>query len=134
MQKFRYSNVQRVKETKSKHYSKIIEKIKKNEHIRACAHRIGNTVERLQREKLFFRNDNGLHKNKNEVNGKVYTHYRKELYRKLKWYGFINRQRSEDKMMNCFQKKFGKAENTIVCIGDWEPRKRIETYEILTTN
>ena len=64
LQKFRYSNVQRVKETKSKHYSKIIEKIKKNEHIRACAHRIGNTVERLQREKLFFRNDNGLHKNK----------------------------------------------------------------------
>ena len=88
-------------------------------------------------------------KMKNEVNYYVYKHYRQEIYRKLKWYGFINRQKSEDKMKrtykrlvlrryrlrtNCFQKKFGKAENTIVCIGDWEPRKRIETYEILTTN
>ena len=28
--------------------------------------------------------------------------------------------------MNCFQKKFGKAENTIVCIGDWEQKKHMK--------
>ena len=42
LQKFRYSNVRRMKETKSKHYSKIIDKIKKDGNIRACAHRIRN--------------------------------------------------------------------------------------------
>ena len=68
----------------------------------------------------------GYIKMKNEVNGKVYTHYRKELYRKLKWYGFINIQRSEDVMMNNFVKKFGKADKTIICIGDWEQKKQMK--------
>ena len=65
-------------------------------------------------------------KMKNEVNYNVYKHYQQEVYRKLKWYGYINRQKSEDKMMNRFEKLFGKAEDTIICIGDWTQKKQIK--------
>ena len=51
---------------------------------------------------------------KNEINYNVYKHYHQEVYRKLKRYGYIKHQKSEDKMMrtNKFEKRFGKAENT----------------------
>ena len=65
-------------------------------------------------------------KMKNEINYNVYKHYQQEVYRKLKWYGYINRQKSEDRMMNQFEKLFGKAEDTIICIGDWEQKKQIK--------
>jgi hypothetical protein len=37
---------------------------------------------------------------KNEVNNILSDYYEKEVYRKLKWYGFINRQRSEKWMLD----------------------------------
>ena len=46
-------------------------------------------------------------KNKNKTNNKLYKYYEKDLYRKFKWYGFINRQRSENWMVNNFERKFG---------------------------
>ena len=41
------------------------------------------------------------------------------MYRKLKWHAFVNRRRSEDRMVNNFRKKFGKAEDIVIGWGDW---------------
>lgn len=37
--------------------------------------------------------------------------------------GYWNRLRSEQKMINRFKSIFGKPDETIVCVGDWEQRK-----------
>ena len=49
----------------------------------------------------------------------MYPEYEKEVYRKLKWHAFVNRRRSEDRMVNNFRKKFGKAEDIVIGWGDW---------------
>ncbi|KAH9257656.1 hypothetical protein BASA81_004105 [Batrachochytrium salamandrivorans] len=44
---------------------------------------------------------------KNEVNARLFPHYEQEAYRVLKWRAFVNRRRSEDRMVNRFRDKFG---------------------------
>jgi len=58
---------------------------------------------------------------KNIINGMIMEHYKDELYRKLKWYSFINRQKSEDKLIKEFKTKFGdpKKEDTCLVWGDF---------------
>ena len=55
------------------------------------------------------------------VNGiKFYENY---IFRKLKLNGYINRLKSEQKLINHFTKIFGTPDNTVITIGDWEQRK-----------
>ena len=57
------------------------------------------------------------------------SYYEKDLYRKLKWYSYINQQKSEARMINNFKKKFGDENNTLVCFGDWEQQKQMKYKE-----
>jgi len=59
----------------------------------------------------------------------IYNVYKNKLMRLLKWYTFINTQRSESKLLMNFKKKFGTPEETIVCIGDWGNEKQIKNQE-----
>jgi hypothetical protein len=43
----------------------------------------------------------------------------KNIYRKLKLNTFINKRRSEDKMMNEFKKKMGSPEKVLLVLGDY---------------
>lgn len=43
----------------------------------------------------------------------------KTTVRKLRWNGYINRRRSEDKMINQIKSKFGDPSDTIIALGDW---------------
>ena len=59
---------------------------------------------------------------KNKLNEQLFDYYKKELYRKLKWYRFINTQRTEDNFINRFNDKFGDNKNTIVALGDFQEK------------
>ena len=56
----------------------------------------------------------------------IKKYYKKEIYRKLRWFGFINKQRSEDCMVNNFRKAFGNPKDIIVCFGDYEQKKSLK--------
>jgi hypothetical protein len=56
-------------------------------------------------------------KKKNEVNAKLFAEYENKLFRKLKWYSYINRQRSDSLLLNRIEKKYGK--DAIIIYGDW---------------
>ncbi len=56
---------------------------------------------------------------KNIINLNVTNYYKKDLYRKLKWFSFINKQKSESRMINEFKKIFGKPEETAVFFGNY---------------
>ncbi len=47
-------------------------------------------------------------------------------FRQYKWYSFINKKRSEDKLLNKIEKKFGK--DSIVIIGDWCIKKQMRNF------
>lgn len=50
----------------------------------------------------------------------MYYHYEQRLFRKLKLNRFTNTQKRELKMVKNFSNKFGKPENTIFVIGDYD--------------
>ena len=66
---------------------------------------------------------------KNYVNTFIQEYYENELFRKLKWYSYINIQRNEAKMINNFKEKFGSSKDTIVYMGDWGCRNHIKNGE-----
>ena len=66
---------------------------------------------------------------KNEINSILLSFYERRLFRKLKLNGYLNRKRSEQRMINQFKKKFGNEKETIVCFGDFEQKKHMKFKE-----
>ena len=119
---FKYTKAKRNSDTKKKKYDKIrLEQ--KEEKIK------GKTINEIEEELSIYN-----HKTcdfvsfmlylvkKNKINSILIKHYRKKIYRKLKFNTYINTQRSEDNMVNNFKKKMGKPEDTIIAIGDYSDK------------
>ena len=51
------------------------------------------------------------------------------IFRKLKWWSKINKQRSEDQFINRFKNKFGNGKENAVLIGDWSEEKPMKNKE-----
>jgi hypothetical protein len=66
---------------------------------------------------------------KNAVNQQLFEFYERDEFRKYKWYGYINRQRADAKMINEFKKKFGPPSETGILMGDWSQRKQMKGCE-----
>lgn len=119
---FRYSQIQRNKETRNKRFMKIIEKDK----IKFKIKELENELSFCNSKSCGLKNVKEYIKCKNKINNLLNEYYNKKLYRKLRWYGFINRQRSEDCMINNFREKFGNKNETIICFGDYEQKKHLK--------
>jgi len=127
---FRYSQDQRRKETKVKKYMKIIDDDKMKTKIK------NKTVKELESQLSKYDSKSCVYKTclsclklKNQINSILYKYYEKDLYRKLKWNGFINRQKSEGKMINNFRKTFGNPDKVLVCVGDWDQKQHLKYKE-----
>ena len=118
--KFRYTQNQRRFETKNKQYNKKIKAVNAKTIIN------GKSVQAIQSESsknsktCHFDNFTEYLKTKNKINFCLTTQYQKKIYRRLKWYRFINTQRSESKMVDAFKEIFEGPERTIVIMGDYD--------------
>jgi hypothetical protein len=65
-------------------------------------------------------------KEKIKLNDKIKDFYENELMRKMKWRSFICKRRSEDKLLNTIEKKFGKKEDIIISYGNWNNSKQMK--------
>ena len=66
---------------------------------------------------------------KNFINYTLFEFYNRNLFKKLKFSGFINKTKSEQRMMKNFERKFGRPEEVVVCFGDWEQKKQMKYKE-----
>lgn len=123
---FRYSSIQRMKETRSKKYLKIIENDKLTKIKKKTVKDLETTLSKYDSKSCIYKNVVRCIKYKNKVNYSLYKYYEKDLYRKLKWFGFINRQRSENWMINNFKDKFGDKDKIIIAFGDYEQKKHLK--------
>ena len=118
---FRYTQNQRRLETRNKKYNKIINKINNETKINNKTIKEHETVLSNYNSKTV---DYNKFKNycieKNKLNNNIYEHYQQPLFRKLKFNRFINSQKSESKLIKNFSNKFGKANDTIFIIGDYD--------------
>ena len=124
LQHFRYTRNQRKKETKIKKYRKIQEGLKKTAmYGNKCVEEWETELSKLNKKTLDFDKFSEYIKAKNEVTRQVSDFYRQRIFRQLKWYGFINRQRTEGSMIRRFGSIYGTPTETDIYIGDWEQYK-----------
>ena len=54
--------------------------------------------------------------------------YKDDVFRKYKWYGYINRKRTETDLAREIKNKFGK--DTIIILGDWSDKLKTSPSRI----
>ena len=126
---FRYTQDSRRKECKIKKYAKIILEFKKEKIDGKTIIEYETELSKLNRKTLIVKDFKEYIKKKSEINNKLYKFYEKYIFRKLKLNGYINRKKHEQKMINNFKKIFGKPEEVIITIGDWEQKKQMKYKE-----
>jgi len=121
LQTFRYTQNQRRLETRLKKYNKIMDKINKETKIQdQTIKEIETTLSNYNSKTCKYNTFMEYCIKKNNINYKLYNHYEQRLFRKLKLNRFTNTQKSELKMVKNFSNKFGKPENTIFVMGDYD--------------
>jgi hypothetical protein len=126
---YRYTQNQRKKETKQKKYSKIILDYKKEKIEGKSIIEWETDLSLFSRKSLKIEEFKKYIKEKNKLNYKLMIFYEKFIFRKLKLNSYLNRLKSEQNMINKIKKIFGKPEDTIICIGDFEQRKHMKFKE-----
>ena len=127
--KFRYSQDQRRKETKSKKFSKLILELKQEKINGKTIIEHETELSNYNRKSLNIDEFKAYIQKKNELNHLLMSFYEKYLFRKLKLNGYLNTKRSEQRMIQNFQKKFGTPETVIIAFGDWEQRQQMKYKE-----
>lgn len=127
--KFSYSQNQRRKECKINKYKMIIQELKRCKIY-------GKTITEYETElSIFNRKSLDIEEYKkylyvkNSMNYHLTKFYKRDIFRKLKLNGYMNRKRSEQRMINNFKKKFGNNNNVIIAIGDYEQKKHMKFKE-----
>ena len=121
LETFRYTQNQRRLESRNKKYNKLTDKLSKETYINdKTVKELETTLSKLNSKTTNYDKFLNYIIEKNKVNIKLYNHYEQQIFRKLKLNRFTNTQKSEDKMINNFKKKFGNPEDTIFIIGDYD--------------
>jgi hypothetical protein len=118
----KYTNRKHMESTKRLHYKNLIENYKEKEGI----NKIENKLTKYNSKSCNYKKFKDFIKNKNKINDKLISKYTNEKFRKYKWYSFINKKKSETKLVNEIKKTFGK--DIIICYGDWSIGKQMRNY------
>jgi RNase H-fold protein (predicted Holliday junction resolvase) len=136
---FRYTQMQRRKETQNKNHKiirkelekKIIKKKREDGKNKRWRKEDDKTLKEYELEKTKYSmksiNTNKISENINEtekINFQIKKNYEKKIYRKLEWNRYINREKTESKMIKNFGEKMGKKEDTVVIVGDYSVKSK----------
>jgi hypothetical protein len=118
----RYTNSQRLKETKRLKYQKTIKKYKDDNGITDIENRLkdyNSKTINVDKFKEYIRV-------KNETINILLEKYKAEIFRKYRWYGYINRERSDSNLTMRIKKTFGK--DFIYIYGDWNIGRQLSNF------
>jgi predicted nucleic acid-binding Zn-ribbon protein len=121
---FSYTYYQRRFEKRSKVYDKIRKELKRNSGLDIEAEETNLSTENSK--SVFFRDYKNFFNKKLNYIAKVKQFYSGYVFRKLKLQVYQNTRKSEAKMINDFTKLYGKPEEVMLCIGDFEQRKHMK--------
>jgi hypothetical protein len=120
--KLNYTNKQRIHDTKRLKYQSLIHNFRTKLGITD----IENTLSKYNSKTCNLMKFKEFIKEKNEVNKCLFEKYQDFKFRRIKWYGYINKQRANSKMLNQIETKFGK--DIIVIHGDWTIGKQMRNF------
>ena len=117
-----YTNKQRIKETKRLLYQHKIQNYKNNNEIIFIENKLNEFNSKTCNVSKFKK----YIKNKNKINEELFSKYEAKIFRRYKWYSYINKKRSDDKLLTRIEKTYGKA--TKIIIGDWSVSKQMRNF------
>lgn len=123
--KLEYTQIQRKKECQIKEYREINESIREKNKIKSFEEHLSKTNKKSNNLKKFIK----YVTIKNHLYDIFSDTLNKLIFRKLKWWSKINKQRSESNFINNFKEKFGAPSKNIVLIGDWSENKPMKNKE-----
>jgi hypothetical protein len=111
--RLRYTNKTHLKRTKRLKYQRLLQNYKRNQNIS----QIENELSSYNSKSVNYKKFKKFIKKKNELNKILLEKYKDDIFRKYKWYGYINRKKAETDLIRDIKKTFGKDVNIIY--GDW---------------
>jgi len=127
---FRFSRQQRRKELKTKRYRDILEDDKKKTIIKGCTIKEAELIlsQFNSNSSDYYRCQEYI-RVKNRINFELQEYYQKEIHRKLRWYSYLNKLRSDANMINRFKAKFGSPEEVAILMGDFSKTEVLKGSE-----
>jgi hypothetical protein len=113
---FRYSNKQHVDTTKRLKYQRLIQNYRNKKNISNIENELSNYNSKTcnySKFKLFI-------SNKNRLNNILLSKYQEEIFRKYKWYSYINKKKSETTLIRNIKQKYGN--DSILIMGDYSDK------------
>jgi len=113
---FRYSNKQHVDTTKRLKYQRLLQNYRNKKNISNIENELSNYNSKTcnyTKFKLFI-------SNKNRLNNILLSKYQEEIFRKYKWYSYINKKKSETTLIRNIKKKYGN--DSILIMGDYSDK------------
>ena len=109
----RYTNKQHLRKTKRLKYQRLLNNVK----IKKGIIDIEKDLSEYNSKSCIYDTFKEYVRKKNEVNVKLLELYKDDIFRKYKWYGYINRKRAETDLVRQIIDTFGR--NITIVYGDW---------------
>jgi hypothetical protein len=111
--RLRYTNKEHIKGLKRLKYNKLLQNYKDKTGISD----IENYLSKYNSKTCDYKKFKIFIKYKNIINDVLLDKYKKDIFRKYKWYGYINKKKTESELITKIKKNFGK--DAIINFGDW---------------
>ena len=119
---FSYTNKQYIKETKRLKYQALL----KNYKDKIGITEIEDDLNKYNSKTCNIEKFKDYIYAKLKANEKIIPLYQDFKFRKYKWYSYINKKRSEDRLLNKIENKYSK--DHIIIIGDWSIGKQMSNF------
>lgn len=113
---FRYSNKQHVNTTKRLKYQRLLQNYRNKKDISNIENELSDYNSKTcnyEKFKLFI-------SNKNRLNNILLEKYQNEIFRKYKWYSYINKKKSETTLIKNIKQKY--CNDSILIMGDYSDK------------
>ena len=124
----KYTNKKHVKKTKRIKYQKLLQNYRDKNNISEIENELKNYNSKscnLEKFKTYI-------VNKNRINKILFDKYNKEIFRKYKWYGYLNRKKADYSLIKEIKREFGKKSTLLY--GDWSMKGNCNKGNISTPN
>jgi len=122
---FRYTSCQRIYETERLKYQEILKDMKNKNSVIEEETKLSN----YNSKSCIYSNFKNYIKTKLEINGKLEKFYNQIKLRKFKWRQYINKQRTESKLVNNIKNNYEtKDKKPAIVIGNWNITKQMRNF------
>jgi hypothetical protein len=111
-----YTNRKHINKTRRIKYQKLLHNYRDKNNITT----IENILSGYNSRSCIIDNFKNFINKKNELNKQLLDMYKDDIFRKYKWYGYINRKKAETDLVRNIKDKFGK--DVTIIMGDWSDK------------